>query len=43
MSTEAHHLRTSAPGEFIFGFAELDETTADEGIARIGALLRDRK
>ncbi len=43
MSTEAHHLHASVPGEFIFGFAEHDETTMDDGIARLGRLLRDVK
>jgi GntR family transcriptional regulator/MocR family aminotransferase len=40
MSTEAHHLHDSVPGEFILGFAELDEATMDDGIARIGRLIR---
>ena len=40
MSTQAHHLHESVPGEFIFGFAELDEPAMDEGISRLGALLR---
>jgi GntR family transcriptional regulator/MocR family aminotransferase len=40
MSTEAHHLHASVPGEFIFGFAEHDESTMDDGIARLGRLLR---
>ena len=41
MSTEAHHLHASVPGEFIFGFAEHDESTMDDGIARLGRLLRE--
>ncbi len=40
MSTEAHHLGASVPGEFIFGFAEHDESTMEDGIARLGRLLR---
>ncbi len=40
MSTEPHHLGASVPGEFIFGFAELDESTMEDGIARLGRLLR---
>jgi GntR family transcriptional regulator / MocR family aminotransferase len=40
MSTAAHHLGPSVPGEFIFGFAELDESTMEDGIARLGRLLR---
>ena len=39
MSTEAHHLGDPVPGEFIFGFAEHDEATIDEAIARVGRIL----
>ena len=39
MSTEAHHLGEPVPGEFIFGFAEHDEATIDEAIARLGRIL----
>jgi GntR family transcriptional regulator/MocR family aminotransferase len=41
MSTEAHHLHDTVPGEFILGFAELDEATMEDGIARLGRLIRD--
>jgi GntR family transcriptional regulator / MocR family aminotransferase len=41
MSTAAHHLHDSVPGEFILGFAELDEATMEEGIARLGRLIRN--
>jgi GntR family transcriptional regulator/MocR family aminotransferase len=41
MSTHAHHLHESVPGEFIFGFAEHDEATIVEGIARLGRVLAD--
>jgi GntR family transcriptional regulator/MocR family aminotransferase len=40
MSTDAHHLNGGVAGEYIFGFAEHDEATIEEGIARLGALLR---
>jgi GntR family transcriptional regulator / MocR family aminotransferase len=43
MSTEAHHLHASVPGEFIFGFAELDESASAEGIKRLGALLNEER
>jgi GntR family transcriptional regulator/MocR family aminotransferase len=39
MNTDAHHLRGGVAGEYIFGFAEHDEATIEEGIARLGALL----
>jgi len=39
MSTAPHHLREPVPGEFIFGFAELDEATMEEAIARLGRIL----
>ena len=39
MSTEPHHVREPVPGEFIFGFAEHDEATMDEAIARLGRIL----
>jgi GntR family transcriptional regulator/MocR family aminotransferase len=39
MSTAPHHLGEPVPGEFIFGFAELDEATMDEAIARLGRIL----
>jgi GntR family transcriptional regulator/MocR family aminotransferase len=42
MSTEPHHLHGGVPGEFIFGFAEHDESTMDDAIARLGRLLRER-
>jgi GntR family transcriptional regulator/MocR family aminotransferase len=41
MSTEAHHLHASVPGEFIFGFAEHDEATMEDGVARLGRLIRE--
>jgi GntR family transcriptional regulator/MocR family aminotransferase len=41
MSTEPHHLHASVPGQFIFGFAEHDESTMEDGIARLGRLLRE--
>jgi hypothetical protein len=40
MSTDAHHLRGGVPGEYIFGFAEHDEATIAEGIARLGRVPR---
>lgn len=40
MSTIPHHLREPVPGEFIFGFADHDEATIDEAVARLGRLLR---
>jgi hypothetical protein len=40
MSTDAHHLYGVVPGEYIFGFAEHDEATIDEGIARLGRVPR---
>jgi GntR family transcriptional regulator/MocR family aminotransferase len=40
MSTGAHHLRGGVPGEYIFGFAEHDEATIAEGIARLGRVPR---
>ena len=43
MSTDPHHLHGGVPGEYIFGFAEHDESTIDDGIARLGRLLRDRR
>lgn len=43
MSTEPHHLREPVPGEFIFGFAELDEATMDEAVARLGRILPDSR
>jgi GntR family transcriptional regulator/MocR family aminotransferase len=43
MSTGAHHLHASVPGEFIFGFAEHDESTMDDGIARLGRLLKESR
>jgi GntR family transcriptional regulator/MocR family aminotransferase len=39
MSTAQHHLGEPVPGEFIFGFAEHDEATMDDAIARLGRLL----
>jgi GntR family transcriptional regulator/MocR family aminotransferase len=39
MSTGPHHLRDPVPGEFIFGFAEHDEATMEEAIARLGRIL----
>jgi GntR family transcriptional regulator / MocR family aminotransferase len=39
MSTAPHHLRNPVPGEFIFGFAEHDEATMEEAIARLGRIL----
>ncbi len=39
MSTAPHHLGEPVPGEFIFGFAEHDEATIDDAIARLGRLL----
>jgi GntR family transcriptional regulator/MocR family aminotransferase len=39
MSTAPHHLRDPVPGEFIFGFAEHDEATMEEAIARLGRIL----
>lgn len=39
MSTEPHHVGVPVPGEFIFGFAEHDEATMDEAIARLGRIL----
>jgi GntR family transcriptional regulator / MocR family aminotransferase len=41
MSTEPHHLHASVPGQYIFGFAEHDESTMEDGIARLGRLLRE--
>jgi DNA-binding transcriptional MocR family regulator len=40
MSTIPHHLREPVPGEFIFGFADHDEATIDEAVARLGRLLK---
>jgi DNA-binding transcriptional MocR family regulator len=40
MSTDAHHLHAGVPGEYIFGFAEHDEATIDEGIARLAGVPR---
>jgi GntR family transcriptional regulator/MocR family aminotransferase len=40
MSTDAHHLRGGVAGEYIFGFAEHDEATIAEGIARLGRVPR---
>jgi GntR family transcriptional regulator/MocR family aminotransferase len=39
MTTAPHHLREPVPGEFIFGFAEHDEATIEEAIARLGRIL----
>jgi GntR family transcriptional regulator/MocR family aminotransferase len=38
-STAPHHLREPVPGEFIFGFADHDEATIDQAVARLGAIL----
>jgi GntR family transcriptional regulator/MocR family aminotransferase len=40
MSTDAHRLHGGVAGEYIFGFAELDEATIAEGIARLGRVPR---
>jgi GntR family transcriptional regulator/MocR family aminotransferase len=40
MSTDAHHLHGGVAGEYIFGFAEHDEATIDEGIARLAGVPR---
>jgi GntR family transcriptional regulator/MocR family aminotransferase len=39
MSTAPHHLREPVPGEFIFGFADHDEATIDQAVARLGSIL----
>jgi GntR family transcriptional regulator/MocR family aminotransferase len=39
MSTDAHRLHDRVPGEFIFGFAEHDEATIEEGIFRLSRVL----
>jgi GntR family transcriptional regulator/MocR family aminotransferase len=41
MTTTAHHLGEPVPGEFIFGFAEHDEATIDDAIARVGRVFAE--
>jgi GntR family transcriptional regulator/MocR family aminotransferase len=41
LSTSVQYLRERPRGEFIFGFAENDEATIDEGVRRLARVLRD--
>ncbi len=42
-TTDAHRLLGSRPGEFIFGFAEHDERTIRNAVARLGGLVAQER